>query len=70
MGFVESFLVNLAIGILDKYIKKGSAAFAHYMALKSEMANNVKKAEAYDKVVNDPKSTREDRRRAEDDLLS
>lgn len=70
MSFVESFLINLAVAILDKYIKQGSAAFSHYLALKNELAANAKKSEAYNKVVNDSNATRADRRKVEDDSLS
>lgn len=67
---IESFLVALCMAILEKLITKGSIAFSHYMALKKELDENDEKYKKYKKVVDDPKATREERRKAEDDVLS
>jgi hypothetical protein len=62
---MESFLIDLCLALLEKLLVKGSQAFGHYLALKDA----VQKAKEYQKVVDKP-TTREERRRAEDDLLS
>lgn len=67
---MQSFLVTLCMAILEKLLVKGTIAFDRYLELKKELEKNQKTAQDYNKVVNDPKATREDRRRAEDDSLS
>lgn len=57
------------MAILDKILVKGTIAFKKYEDLRKELEENGKKSQTYDKVVNSP-STREERRHAEDDLLS
>lgn len=66
---MQSFLVALCMAILEKVLVKGTAAFDHYLVLKKELEANDKKSAEYEKVVNTP-TTREERRHAEDDLLS
>lgn len=66
---IESFLVSLCMAVLEKILTKGSTAFCHYLALKNELEKNKIKAGAYEKIVNS-NASREERRRAEDDLLS
>jgi hypothetical protein len=66
---MQSFLVALCIAILDKILVRGTIAFKKYEDLRKELEENDKKSQTYDKVVNSP-STREERRHAEDDLLS
>ena len=66
---MQGFLVSLCIGILEKVLTKGTKAFEHYLALKHELEINQKKALDYQKVV-DSNASREERRRAEDSLLS
>lgn len=64
-----NFLVSLCMAILEKLITKGTVAFTHYLALKKELDMNEKRANEYQKVV-DSNASREERQRAEDDLLS
>lgn len=66
---MQSFLVALCIAILDKILVRGTIAFKKYEDLRKELEENDKKSQTYDKVVNSP-ATREERRHAEDDLLS
>ena len=66
---MQSFLVALCMAILDKILVRGTIAFKKYEDLRKELEENDKKSQAYDKVVNSP-ATREERRHAEDDLLS
>jgi len=67
---MQSFIVSLCMAILEKLLVKGSKAFDRWLDLKKELETNEKNAKAYDKVVKDPNATREDRKRAEDSLLS
>lgn len=62
---METFLIDLCLAILEKLLVRGSQAFDHYLALKDA----VQKAKDYQKVVDKP-TTREERKRAEDDILS
>lgn len=64
-----NFLVSLCMAILEKLITKGTVAFTHYLALKKELDKNEKRANEYQKIV-DSNASREERQRAEDDLLS
>jgi hypothetical protein len=57
------------MAILEKLLVKGSAAFDHYLILKKELNDNEEKSIKYEKVVNS-QSTREERRKSEDDLLN
>ncbi len=66
---MESFLVALCLGILEKLITKGSIAFSKYLELKAELEKNNKTAAKYKEDVKNAK-TREDRRNAEDSALS
>lgn len=65
---MQSFLVALCMAILEKLITKGTQEWLKYEALREELSRNKKKAEDYQKVVDKP-SNRDDRRKAEDDLL-
>lgn len=66
---MQAFLISLCMAVLEKILVKGSSAFTHYLALKAELEKNKIKAEEYEKAVNSD-AKREERRRAEDDLLS
>lgn len=65
---MQSFLVALCMAILEKLITRGTQEWIKYEALRDELARNKKKAEDYQKVVDGNKS-RDERRRAEDDLM-
>lgn len=67
---MQTFLIKLALAILESYLVKGSKAFDHYLELKSELLENKKKAIKYDQVVKNPNASREERKKIEDDLLS
>lgn len=67
---MQGLLVGLCMAILEKIIDKGSKAFVAYLLLREELAKNDKESQKYKSVVNDPTATREQRRKAEDDLLS
>ena len=67
---MQSFLVSLCMAILESLLAKGTKAFKHYLELKKELEKNAKQASEYQKVVNKNPSTREERRKAEDDALS
>lgn len=66
---MQSFLVALCMAILEKLITKGTEAWLKYEALRSELEKNKENSDKYKKVV-DGNKPREERRRAEDDLLS
>lgn len=66
---MQGFLVSLCLAILEKLVVKGTVAFEHYLALKSELEKNKRASEKYQKVV-DSNASREERRKAEDELLS
>lgn len=65
---MQSFLVALCVAILEKLITKGTIAASHLIALKAELEKNQASADKYQKVV-DSNANREERRRAEDELL-
>lgn len=67
---MQGLLINILLAVLEKLIVKGTIAFQKYMELKAALEENEKKAQDYQKVVDDPKATREDRKKAEDELLS
>ena len=67
---MQTFLIKLALAILESYLVKGSEAFDHYLKLRSELLENKKKADNYDQVVKNPNASREERKKIEDDLLS
>lgn len=67
---MQSFLVTLALAILRNVVSEGSTAFAHFIALEEELKKAAEKDANYDKIKNNPNATREDRRHAEDDVLS
>lgn len=64
------FLVKLCMAILEKLLVQGTVAFTHYIALKNELESNSKKSDSYQKIVDNQTSTREERKSAEDELLS
>lgn len=67
---MQGFLVSFCMAILEKALTKGTKAFAHYLALKKELEQNKSKAGEYQKVVDAPNTTRQERKDAEDSLLS
>lgn len=67
---MQGFLVSLCVGLLEKLLTKGTSAFIKYMEFKQELAKNEKEAKSYQDIVNKNPSTREERRAAEDNILS
>lgn len=67
---MNSFLVSLAMAILERFLTKGTIAFGHYLALQQELAKAKKDAENYEKIVNTQTADRVDRRKAEDEALN
>ena len=67
---MQSFLVSLLMAVLEKLLVKGTAAFQRYMDLKKALEENEQAAKEYQKTVDNPATSREDRKKAEDDLLS
>lgn len=65
---MQSFLVSLCLAILEKLLVKGTSAYVKYEALRKELADNKKASEDYQKVV-DSGASREERRRAEDNIF-
>lgn len=66
---MQGLLIKLCLAILEKLIVEGSKSWVKYVALKNELEENEKKARKYKEVV-DGNKKREDRQKAEDDLLS
>ena len=64
-GWFEQFLIKLFIALGEYLFSKGSKYFKQWQDFKE----NSKLAEKYQGVVDNPDSTREDRRKIEDDLL-
>lgn len=69
-GWLESFLIKLFLALGSMLLSKGKIKAENWLSVQAELKENEKKADEYQKVVDKPNSTREDRRRAEDDLLS
>lgn len=69
-GWIEKFLIALFVALGERLFAKGEAYAKSWKSLRDELSQNEKKANEYQGVVDNPESTREDRRRAEDDLLS
>lgn len=63
---IESFLVSLFVAIGKQLALWGLLKASEIV----ELERKLKKAREYQKVVNKPGNTREERRSAEDDLLS
>lgn len=66
---IESFLVSLALAVIKHYAGIAGKNISDYLKEREELKENKKKAEDYQRVV-DSLANREERRRAEDDLLS
>ena len=62
----DQFLIKLFFALGDILVSKGKVKIERWL----EYREAHKKAEAYDKVVDDPNASREDREKAEDDLGS
>ena len=67
---MQSFLISLLMAVLEKLLIKGTAAFQRYMDLKKALEENEQAAKEYQKTVDNPSASLEDRKKAEDDLLS
>lgn len=65
---MQSFLIKLCIAILEKLLIRGSEAWYKFKALRDELEANEQKAEKYQSIVN-KSANREERRKAEDELL-
>ena len=65
---MQSFLVALCLAVLEKLLVKGTQEYVKFEALRAELKKNKEASEDYQKVV-DSGASREERRRAEDDLL-
>ena len=66
---MQDFLVALCMKILEKLLIKGTEEYRKYEALRSELEKNKQKSGNYQKIVDKPKSSREERKNAEDELL-
>jgi hypothetical protein len=66
---MQGFLVALILDVLERLIVKGSKAYFHYMELRAELEANIKKAKSYMDVVDKVGASRDERKKAEDDLL-
>lgn len=66
---LESFLVSLALAVIKHYAAIAGKEISDYLKELGELKKNEKKAKDYQQVVDSP-ANREERKRAEDDLLS
>ena len=62
---LESFLIKLFFALGDRLITEGSEYFQNWLDLKEA----VERARKYKEVVDKPVNTREERRKAEDELM-
>lgn len=69
MGIVEKILLAIAWGILKNTANRAGKELKEYIDEQVELEKNKKAADKYDKVVQNPDASREDRRKAEDELL-
>lgn len=65
MAMLESLLIKLFFALGDRLITEGSEYFQNWLDLKEA----VEKARKYKEVVDKPGNTREERRKAEDELM-
>ena len=68
-AWIEKLLVNLAWALLERAALRAGKELKEYFDERAELERNKRKAKDYDKVIGNPDSTREDRRKAEDALL-
>lgn len=66
---MQAILIQIAIGILKYYADKIGVSVYDYLKEQEQLKLNKQKSEEYQKVIDKP-STREERRNAEDKLLS
>lgn len=72
-AWIGKLLAPIFLALGEFLLSKGKSFIAWLQLqekIKDELKENTKRAEEYQKVVDKPDSTREERRRAEDDLLS
>lgn len=66
-GWLESFLISLFIAIGDRLVAKGMLKAEEFLKTKAE----IEKAREYQKIIDKPGgASREERRKAEDDMYS
>lgn len=68
-AWIEKILLNLAWMLLERAADRAGKELKEYFDERAELERNKRKAKDYDKVVRNPDSTREDRKKAEDELL-
>lgn len=66
--WLTNLLVDLAYTTLEKLVLKGSHAYDKLQSFKAELDANRGAVIAYQKVVSDPNTSRDARRKAEDEL--
>lgn len=69
-AWIEKLLLNLAWMLLERAAQRAGKELQEYLDERKELEQNKRKAKDYDKIVRKPDTTREDRRKAEDDLLN
>ena len=67
--WIEKILLNLAWMLLERAAERAGKELKEYFDERAELERNKRKAKDYDKVVRDAGSKREDRKKAEDELL-
>lgn len=68
-AWIEKMLVNLAWALLERAALRAGKELKEYFDERADLERNKRKAKDYDKVVRNPDSTREERRKAENALL-
>lgn len=68
-AWIEKILLNLAWMLLERAADRAGKELKEYFDERAELERNKRKAKDYDKVVRDSGSKREDRKKAEDELL-
>jgi DNA topoisomerase VI subunit B len=68
-AWIEKLLINLAWALIERAASRAGKELKEYFDERAELERNKRKAENYDKIVRGADSTREERRKAEDDLL-
>jgi len=65
-SWLDSIIISLFLTIAKRLVVKGLLEGFRIVQLEGD----IRKAREYQKTVDNPEATREDRRRAEDDLLN
>lgn len=69
-GWLESFLVAFAMAVLKYYAAIAGKETKEYFDEVLELKKNKQKASDYDKVVQNPNASREERKNAEDSAFN